>query len=89
MAHWYQYPDPNYYGLGMYNMEIAAETQQGVPEAAAEAAAVAAATGSHFHEGAVGFMEEVIQEDYLNYKGTVNQGGVLYHEAGGSNQQPT
>lgn len=63
-------------------MEIAAEARQGVPAAATEAAAATAACG-HFHEGAV----DVIQEGYLNSEGTVNQGGVLCHKAGGSNQQ--
>lgn len=62
--------------------EIAAEAKQGVPVAATEETAATAACG-HFHEGAV----DVIQEGYLSSEGTVNQGGVLNHKAGGSNQQ--
>uniref|UniRef100_A0A8D2CQD9 Homeobox domain-containing protein n=1 Tax=Sciurus vulgaris TaxID=55149 RepID=A0A8D2CQD9_SCIVU len=69
------YCDPNYYGLGMYNMEIAAEAGEGVPVAAAEAAA-AAALGGHGREGAEGLMEDVMQEGYLNHEGAVNQGGL-------------
>ncbi|MBZ3875591.1 Rhox homeobox family member 1 [Sciurus carolinensis] len=87
MAHWYQYRDPNYCGLGVYNMEIAAGAEQGVAAAAVEEATVAAA-GGHFREGSVGLMEDVIQEGYLNHEGAVNQEGVVYHEASGGNQGP-
>ncbi|XP_047391258.1 rhox homeobox family member 1-like [Sciurus carolinensis] len=87
MAHWCQYCDPDYYGLGIYDMEIAAEAEEGIAAVAAEEEAAPAA-GGHFREGAVGLMEEVIQEANLNHEDAVNQEDDVDHEAGGGNQGP-
>ncbi|XP_071462186.1 rhox homeobox family member 1-like [Marmota flaviventris] len=82
MAHWCQYCDPNYYGLGMYDIEIAAEAEEGIAAAAAEEEAA----GGHFREGAIGLMEDVIQEGNLNLEGAVNQADEVDQEADGNNQ---
>ncbi|XP_015332593.1 rhox homeobox family member 1-like, partial [Marmota marmota marmota] len=87
MANWYQYRDPNYYGLGAYNTEIAAEAEESVAAAAAEDVPTPAA-GGHFREGAIGLMEDVIQKGYLNHEGAVNHRGIDYLEANGGKQQP-
>ncbi|KAM5128767.1 rhox homeobox family member 1-like [Callospermophilus lateralis] len=87
MAHWCQYCDPNYYGLGMYDIEIAAEAEEGIAAAAAEEEAAPAA-GGHFREGAIGLMEDMIQEGNLNHEGAVNQADEVDHEADGGNQGP-
>ncbi|KAF7461532.1 Hypothetical predicted protein [Marmota monax] len=85
MANWYQYRDPNYYGLGAYNTEIAAEAEESVAAAAAEDVPTPAA-GGHFREGAIGLMEDVIQKGYLNHEGAVNQADEVDQEADGNNQ---